>query len=261
MKRTFNYTDRKRIDGKNVQVRLVDSTPEGSTIAVTAELADYQFPITAKVFIEAHGESVFARRELENPFDPFWHDQYLINEFTVTDSTNFYFRVVEGESTGRLLGLTTQGIKLSNPSDLITERDALLPVQWEDTGQEVWRLKFDPTTGPTLYVSKGLKENFTQLASDPMFVACVVPQAFRRILDFALSSEDEQDLLEPDSWFHEWYRWMTSLSELKPLASQLEEGIDEDDLERWINDAVDGFSKMSNNRFVNTVATVLKERT
>lgn len=259
MKRTFNYTNRRRIDRKHIQIRLVDSTPEGSTIAVTAELADYQFPITAKAFIEARAESAFARRELEHPFAPFWHDQYLIDEFAITDATQFYFRIVEAESSGRLLGFA-EDIRLANPSDLITEHDALLPVWWRDTGQEVWRLEFETSAGPTLYISKALQANFAQFANDPMFVACVVPQAFRRILFFALSEDDAQDVTDPESWFYEWYRWMMSLSELKPLASELEDGIHDDRKEDWINETVYGFSNLTSNRFVNAVSNALKER-
>ena len=260
MKRTFNYTGRRRIDRKHIQIRLVDSTPEGTTIAVSTELSEYQFPITAKAFLEVRAESASKRFELGNPFAPFWHDQFFINEFAVTDSTIFWFRVVEAETTGRLLGGLDKGIQLANPADLITEQDALLPVKWGQTGQEVWRLECDATLGPTLYISEALQANFAQFANDPMFVACVVPQAFRRILLFALSGDDEQDIHDTESWLHEWYRWMMSLSDLRAVASQLEDGIDEDDLERWIDDAVDGFSKMRANRFVNAVSTALKER-
>ena len=259
MKRTFNYTERRRIDRKHVQIRLVDYTPEGTTIEVSAELSEFNFPVTAKVFIEAHEESTFARRELENPFDPFWHDQFLLDEMVVNDSTKFLFRVVEAETTGRLLGFA-ENIPLVNPADLITEQDALLPVKWGQTGQEVWRLDCDHNLGPTLYLSKELQENFAQFATDPIFVACVVPQAFRQILHFALSGDDEHDVHDPESWFHEWYRWMMSLSELKPIASRLDDGIEDDDLENWINEAVDGFAKMRSNRFVNAVSTALNSR-
>ena len=124
--------------------------PERTTIALSTELAGYQFPVTAKAFLEARGESTFARRELDNPFGSFWQDRLFIDELDLTDTA---------------------------------------------------------------------------------------------------------------SWFSEWYRWMMSLSELRPVALQLEDlHADEDDLERWIDDAVDGFSKMRSNRFVTTVATAIKEK-
>ena len=260
MKRTFNYTERRRIDRKHVQIRLVDSTPEGTTIAVSTKLSEYNFPLTAKVFIEAREESAFARRELENPFDPFWHDQFLLGEIVVSDSTKFLFRVVEAETTGRLLGFA-ENILLVNPADLITEQDALLPVKWGQERQEIWWLECDQVLGPTLYISKDLHENFTQFASDPMFVGCVVPQAFRRILEFALSGDDEHDVHDPEMWFYEWYRWMMSLSDLRPIASRLDDGIEPDDLKTWIDDAVAKFSNMRSNRFVNTVSAALNART
>ncbi len=260
MKRTFNYTERRRIDRKHVQIRLVDSTPEGTTVAVSTELSEYQFPITAKAFIEARGESTFARRELENPFDSFGHDQLFIDEFTLTDSTPFFFRVVEAETSGRLLGLA-ENIPLVNLADLITEQDALLPVRWGSTGQEVWRLERNQSSGPTLYISKSLQENFAQFANDPMFVACVVPQAFRQILEFALLGDDEQDVHDSETWFYEWYRWMMSLSDLRPIATRLDDVTEDDDLEHWIDEAVEGFSKMRSNRFVNAVSTALNART
>lgn len=260
MKRTFNYTERQRIDRKNVQIRLVDPTPEGTTIAVSVDISEYLFPDSSKVFIEAREESAFARRELENPFDPFWHDQFLINEFTITDSTKFLFRVVEAETTGRLLGFA-EDIRLENPANTITDRDALLRVKWGPTGQEVWRLDCsDSVFGPTLYISEDLQPHFAQFSSDPMFIGCVVPQAFRRILAFALSEDDEQDIHDTEWWFHQWYRWMMSISDMRSVASRLDEGrIEDDDRESWINDAVEGFSKMQNNRFVSTVVSELNK--
>ncbi len=259
MKRTFNYTHRQRIERKHVQIRLIEARPDGALIAVSAELSDYNFPLTAKAFIEARGESSFVRRELENPFDPFYHEQLALDEIAITDTTKFWFRVVEPHTTGRLLGLADH-IPLTNPADVISKQDALLPVKWGETGQEIWRVKNDLLDGPILYISEGLRDNFTQFATDPMFTGCVVPQAFRNVLEYALLRDENIDLHDEESWFFQWKRWMMSLSELRPAALRLEDEFNNDNLNNWIDETVNDFAKMRSNRFVNTVSNMLNRR-
>ncbi len=258
MKRTFNYTKRQRIDRRHVQIRLLESSPESASIDVGVDLTVYDFVSTARAYIEARGESAFERFELENPFDRLYHDRFELVDTSISSVTNFYLRVVEDGVGGRLLGLATD-VKLTNPADLITERDALLPVEWADIGQEIWRMRYDESSGPTLLVSRVLQDNFTQISADPMFAGCIVPQAFRRVLEFALSDGDETDI--DDSWFSEWHRWMLSLPGLSPLALRLEDELQRRDrIDEWIDESVDEFSKLSSNRFASKVSHVLSSR-
>ena len=259
MKRTFNYTNRQRIERKDVQFRLIESLPKGTLIGVNLDLSDYLFPATAKAFLETQGESTFARRELKNPFDPYYHEQVLLDEADVNDSTKFRFRVVESEASGRMLGISVP-IPLANPADTISKQDALLPVKWGDTGQEIWRIDNIPIDGPTLYLSRALQDRYAQFAADPMFVACVVPQAFRRILEFALIDDDDTDVHEEDTWFNQWYRWMMAIPDMRRVASRLDDEIGNENLPDWIDEAVEVFAKMRSNRFVNTVSTMLNAR-
>ena len=261
MKRTFNYTERKRVEQKHIQVRLIEQSTNQTLIEVGIDLTDYGFPQTAKVFIEIRGESTFARRELENPFNPSFHQQFKFETSEVPENPIFHIRVFEPGSTGLLLGLADT-VKFVNPENIITRQDALLTVRWGDIGQEIWQMAYDPLDGPTLKLSKNLQESIKKFETDPMFVGCVVPQAFRRVLEYAILSEDDFDVHDDENWFHEWHRWMSSVNQLRPVASRLE-GIDpndEDELQNWIDEAVGDFSKMSTNRFVTQVSSLLNSR-
>jgi hypothetical protein len=256
MKRTFNYTGRQRIERRHVRVRLIEATPEGTVIDVNVNLTDYDFPLTTLVFLETRGESAFKRHLLENPFDPLYHEQLSLEEIGTSEKTNFYLRVVQATSTGQLLGLA-ENIPLVNPADVINSQDALLRVEFGDIGQEIWRTEPDPHNGPVLKISRDLRENRSQFANDPMFLGCVVPQVFRRVLEYALKEEDDPDVHDTDFWFHEWHRWMMVQPSLRPLASRIEDEIQSGDISSWIDETVEEFAKMRTNRFVSAVAATL----
>ncbi len=254
MKRTINFTSRARIDRKHVQVRLLDASLQQSRVAVRIDLRDYDLPEDARVYIEAYAESSFARREIENPFDPFLQQEIEFQDFGVSNRPKFRIRVVDDASSGRMRGWS-DGIPLENPADVINSSDSLLPSQWDDTGQEIWKIEVDESSGPILYLSRNLQEHQSRLNEDPMFTGCVVPNAFRRVLEAALRNpDDEFDPTDDESWFFEWRRWMSQEPELAKLEAELTL-IDGEALDRWIDDAVAAFARMRKHMFATKVSS------
>ena len=255
MNRTFNYTKRRRIEQQHVNIRVVEKSSAGVAISVTTELTDYQFPIDSDVFLEVSKDTAFERHILKHPFEPRYSERLNLIEILDTTSVRFDLRVVEPHSDGRLLGLAAQ-IPLVNPSDLITEPDALLAVEWGNTGQEVWQLEIQRLDGPKLTISEKLRNYRERIAGDPMFYGCILPQVFRNILEFSVL-DDDFDPDDDDSWFNEWLRWMSAVPELRHTTFLLTETKSLEDRERWINDTVAEFAAQRSNRFTDAVARTI----
>ncbi len=70
MKRTFNYTQRQKIDKQHVLIKILSaSQAAGTEIGVRLELRDYNFQVDANVFIQAQRDTAFYRKQLQHPFN------------------------------------------------------------------------------------------------------------------------------------------------------------------------------------------------
>ncbi len=166
-------------------------------------------------------------------------------------------RVVDTEPGGKILG-AADDVVLDNPNDVITSTDSLLPVSWSDTGQKVWNLEIEPDTGPKLYISDKLREHQEHIGGDAMFTGCVLPEVFRRILEYEVLSED-YDPEDDDTWFYEWRRWMGAVPELKEIANGLTDASDAVDRGPIIEELVSEFAAIRRNSFADNLVRSLAD--
>lgn len=238
MKRTFNYTGRRKIGRKDVSIIL---RQEKSVWGFDADLrlADYNFPRNAEVWVEAHRQNLWMQwswgtvSSLRVPVDR------RLAEFDVPDGLLFRVRVVQppGQEHHKLLG-EADGITFVKAGEADDRRRHLLVPVPDVLGQQLWRLDFEHDP-PQLLVSIEAKPSWKEMARSPQFIALVYPEVLRRILSRALVDEGWTEDDEEGGWPADWVHFAKNLGGLG-LVPPLELQTERND---WIEEAVAAFCR------------------
>jgi hypothetical protein len=256
MIRRLNYTGRKKIPRSRITVRLI-ALDEGP-YAFTAEfdLSGFNFPNDADVFIEAYNIGSYMRF----PFgtvgqrrDP--TDTRLV-DISSRPLPKFRLKVVDQRKRhGLLLGVADKLIPL-RPQEDMANKQSLLPVDFCDLGDRVWKL--DLSDWPVLELNNRIDGIGEAARSGESFLGLVYPEILRQILNEIVIVQDETDPGFDDSeWTSLWLRYVCSL----PSVSEPPSGASEEARARrieWIEDAVAAFcrSRQARQRFA---AAIQKE--
>jgi hypothetical protein len=242
MKRTFNYTERVKINQRSVTVRLYTDTAGIQVFDADIDLSQHKsLPAGTQIYLEAYYRSALMRFDV-GVYDPA-QSRYELRGIPLDELQDpiVYFRVKlvdKSARVGRLVG-GVERVQAFNEDAKQVQRIGLLPVNFGvDLGHRIWEVQFpDDGTDPMLCVNSnlnaddGLLRNF--VAQESAFVSLVFPEALRRILERLL--EEGYDSSDEESWQYKWVRFAFSLGVGLPSDS-------DDDLKRqWIDEAVDAF--------------------
>lgn len=241
MIRRMNYTGRKRIARSRVNVRLLPATGGGWAFDADFDLADYEFPSDASVFVEAYNATSYMRfgfgtvGAITPPADT------RLFDITAGPLPKFRVKVVDTRTRfGLLLGVTDKLIPL-RPDEELARRQSLLPVEFRELGNRVWRL--DLSDWPVLELNRRIADLGEVARSADSFAALVYPEVVRRILHEAVIEQECTDpSFDDDDWPGLWLTYACSL----PNVAQPPEGGDERARALqadWIERAVDAFCR------------------
>lgn len=242
MKRTFNYTERVRINQGSVNMQLFTGPDGIQMFDADIDLSSYHsLPSGTRIYIEAYYRSSLMRFEvgLYNPETP----RYELRSVRLDDLQDpiVYFRIKlvdTSERIGRLVG-GLERVQAFNRDSQQVQRIGLLPVNFGvDLGNRIWEVQFpDDGTDPMLCVNShlnaddGLLRNF--VAQESAFVSLVFPEALRRIMEKLL--EEGYDSSDEESWQYKWARFAMSFGVGPPPSN------DEDSKSIWVDDVVEAF--------------------
>ncbi len=256
MKRTFNYTGRRKIERRDVSITLRE---DRGTWVFDADLrlAEYRFPRNAEIWVEAHRQNLwmqFCWGTISSMRPP--ADRRLL-EFDVPDGLLFRVRVVHpvGPEHHKLLG-EADGIhfvKAGESSDL--RRPLLEPVP-DTLDQLLWKLDFD-TDPPKLLVNKDAKPSWRDLARSPQFIALVYPEVLYRVLIQALTGDEawtEDD--DEGGWKADWVAFAKRIGGMGSVPPSDQE----QEREAWIEEAVAAFARRHELRSMLDLASEEEER-
>src|SRR5579884_46868 len=237
MKRTFNYTGRRKIERKDVQILLQERNGEW-TFDVELKFAEYHFARNAEVWVEAYRQNLWMQwswgtiSALRKP------NERKLTEFDVPDGVLFRVRVVQpaGQEHHKLLGEGDDipNVKIGDSED--KRRHLIVPVP-DALDEQLWRLNFEADP-PSLLVNKDAKPTWKEMARSPQFVALVYPEVFRQmsmrilVVDDTWSEDDEEG-----GWQADWIKFAKNLGGLGPVPEARQ------DKEMWIEDAVSTFCR------------------
>lgn len=214
MKRQINYTDRKKIPKKNVELEFFynDGIPSKARITKLS-LEELGLPSEAKVFLDAYHRTEFKRfplgtlNKLEIPKDLDF-DGLILKQ-------RLLFRVIVSDPKTKKVLAHADRIKPSNLSkgdDVFQKRESILPVYIGNIDPRAWMLKFDSEydDGPVLLVNNKIPDT-EKFCKSPEFVQLVLPAVLKEIL-FKMLIIDRIDSFEDPTY--EWHKkWLTFLKQ------------------------------------------------
>jgi len=239
--RRMNYTGRKRIARSRVTVRLLPAAGGGWAFDADLDLAEYGFPKESSVFVEAYNATSYMRfafgtvGAITAPADT------RLIDITVGPLPKFRVKVVDMRARfGLLLGVADKLIPL-RPDEELARRQSLLPVEFRELGNRVWRL--DLSDWPVLELNRRIGDLGEVARSADSFAALVYPEVVRRILHEAVIELECTDPgLDDDDWPGLWLTYACSLSGVPEPPDGSDEKAHA--LQRdWIERAVDTFSR------------------
>ena len=198
MAERFNYTNRRTIESHHVHITLVRKGELTSFVA-SVDFAEYAFPPSARVFIEAYIKNHLIRFD----FGTIAKFGSLVN----TDLSDFgeeaacilyRVKVVADDAKRTILGLPNRGVGVRAENADGGASDCILPLGKLPKGSEqVWAVDYDKGY-PRLCVNRELDSQVAKVAS---FVALVYPAALRNVLEYTfLLHHDGQGCEWADDW-------------------------------------------------------------
>lgn len=242
MKRTFNYTGRRKIEQKDVSVTVRDERGE---LHFNAELrlASYHFPREAEVWVEAHRQNIWMQFPWGTVSVPRVPQDRRLAEFDVADGILFRVRVVQpsGQEHHKLLGEADR-VSFIKIGEATNKRKPLLTPVPEELDELLWRLDFEHEV-PRLLVNKDAKPNYAEVARSTAFISLVYPEVLRCVLMRALVHEKWTEDDESDDWKTDWMQFARSLGVPWPPPPPPAESDAQTDCEDWIQEAVRSFAR------------------
>lgn len=235
MIRRFNYTKRRRIPHGKVSVKLQPGG-EAPSFDASFDLEGLGLPESAKVFVEAHYKSSYQRFDFGTVGSLTAPDKRVLDEVDRGNTILFRLKIVDADGThGRIVAEADDICPEDTGGGTESARYCILPVNFVDLGQQLWRVRLDDTR-PVLEVS-AFPEAESFVRSDPYFIGLVFPEAMRQILSLALDEwEGFEDAVE---WKANWVRFAKTFAAEDPPG----EGADDEARHEWIETVIGEFSK------------------
>jgi hypothetical protein len=241
MMRRLNYTGRRRIPRSRITVRLVPEPDGVWSFDAQFDLNGYDFPPESSVYVEAYNATSYMRFTFGTVGAYAAPQDRRLGEITPSPLPKFRLKVVDNrERHGLLLGVADQLVPL-RPEEDETHKQSLLPVDFRDLGERIWRL--DLSDWPVLELNRRIADLGEMARSADSFLALVYPEVVRRILYAAIVEEGQTDPdFDESDWTSLWLRYACTLPNVEPPP----DGVGEDALarkEQWIEQAVQAFCR------------------
>ncbi len=239
MIRRFNYTGRKRIPRLKLSLSLNVAPGKALAFDAVVDLGGLLLPASATIYVEAYRRAYFRRFPCGSISEPKFPKNRVLEGLDPDALVLFRVKVVDKK--GRILAVADRIIPRRTEEEQ-TDKQCLLPVDFVDLGQSIWRLDLEGDL-PILQLNKGI-ENIREIArSDTFFLTLVYPEVVRQVLYKVVVEEDftDADADGEDEWMSGWLKFAIQMLGRKhlPPAGQ-SEPIKQEKL-KWIDDVVNAF--------------------
>ena len=208
MIRRLNFTGRRAIPRSRITIRLEAAAYGVHRFSAEYDLKSLGFPADACVYIEAYNAVSYMRFNFGTARDVRLPRSTRLTEVTPHPRPRFRLKVVD-RPAGLLLGVADPIIPLRAEDDT-QRRQPLLPVDFCDLGERVWRL--DLTDWPVLELNHRLDGIADTARAGEDFLALVYPEVVRRLLHEIVVVQEQTDPDFDDSdWGCLWLRYVCGL--------------------------------------------------
>jgi hypothetical protein len=239
MIRRFNYTGRKRIPRSKISLSL--SVTPGNMLAMDAYVDLDGLPLapSAAIYVEAYRRAYFRRLRCGTVSEPKFPRNRVLDG--LDGDALVLFRVKVVDQRGRILAVADK-IAAHRTKEEQSGRQSLLPVDFVELGQSIWRLDLEGDL-PILQLNKDI-ENIREIArSSTFFLTLVYPEVVRQVLNRIVVEEDftDADADSEEEWMTGWLKFAIQILRRKHLPPMGQsEPIKQEKL-KWIDDVVNAF--------------------
>lgn len=233
MLRTINYTGRRRLERKEVQVRLKEFDSGPPEFDVDFSLDTTRLPDDAKIYVEASYINTLQRfsygtvAEIKRP------EPRKLNQLDL--SGLIQFRVLIVDESAHLAQIVAQADNLRALGDDAEEqKSSLVVLKSRPLGQQTWRVEVPSEGKPELYLNSRIPFVIDRVKTVPLFQALILPAALREVLMFYLWDDEFED----GSVAQQWLKFGEYLAYEKPGTDA-----DASDLVAWVNEVSARFSE------------------
>jgi len=243
--RRLNYTGRRNIPRSRVTVRLVPAADDVTSFNAQYDIDDFKFPAEASVYIEAYNSTSYMRFDFGTVGAPKASADTRLLDVTPRPLPKFRLKVVD-ETTrhGLLLGVADKVVPL-RPDEDLENKQSLLPVDFVDLADRVWRLEL--SDWPVLELNKNIEGIAEAARSSGSFLGLLYPEVLRRIWHDAMIDNETDPTADDEDPRTLWVRFACALPGMgAPPAAASSDSVA--DREQWIEDAVQAFCRLRDAR-------------
>ncbi|MCY4394380.1 MAG: hypothetical protein OXC10_04510 [Rhodospirillaceae bacterium] len=206
---------------------------------VFLNLQDQGFPGDALVAIEAYRRSSAMRFDCGTVNALNIPDPLILSEVDQDGSVLFRLKVIDRSvEPGKLLG-SAESIRPKDDGDSKGRR-SLLPIDWLDIGDDVWKVEIEHGDRPTLIINYRISASSRIFLSNPIAQGVLFPAALRFILQELASSSDTGESEDGPKWEEEWLEYCRAELGIHDDPRNLAE---ESEKKNWVDYAVKKFCK------------------
>ena len=244
MIREFNYTQRKRIESRHLNVQLLKPLDGGvHSFNLDLNLEDLQLPPDAPLVVEASRGSSMMRFRWGTVGCPEVPDNRELSEVGIVP--NFRVMALSPDDSRRILALADRVRPAWQPEDSPGPRE-LIYLSEEDLGQEIWKLDLGHEEDlPVLRVNSRIDGISRTVRQDPAFRSLVFPEVVRAVLTKALLIEGA-DPGDEEGYLNGWLGFVSQFYSVEcPGTSEFEpdETTNNLALQEWIEGALVAFTQ------------------
>jgi len=235
MLRKINFTERARIPKSALSITVQRGEDGVLTFEPVLKLDGITAPPDAQVYLEAHYGASYMRFHCGNLAEPTIPADRRLTEIDSENVVHFRLKIVDAKRRRQIIALAddvTVSARERSAGSLIS----LLPVNFRDLGDEVWRVDVDEIGGPMLALNSRIESMDHTARHDARFFALVYPAVVRSILTHILLV-DVHEPSEEDEWWGLWIRWALGFT-----SSPLPAGDEVNGRQIWIDEVVESFA-------------------
>ena len=235
MIRRFNYTNRIRINRKDIAIILRQQNDDYWFDADLSKIREYEMSEDSLVYVEAYRQTNWRRFSYGRLSDLVPDNDRSLALFESPEGIRFRVKVTPPDDVHRLLAEADE-IPLLRPEEQQVDRKPLLPVKPERLESEIYRL--DLSNSPLLLINKDAGI-VADIAKSPEFEALVYPAILRQILTRIIVIEKFDDETSSEDWRSQWLQFVRRFPGIEAIPDT--DAVEE--CENWIDSAVSAFAK------------------
>ena len=145
----------------------------------------------------------------------------------------FRFLVVDYDTS--MILASAENLRARSPND--DDLESLLPINYIDLGNLIWRMSLEPDDDPELDLNINYPGIGEKLRTDVEYQALIIPEAVRQVLIHLVENNSDPD---PENWVEKWTRWLSELG-FKEIPD--DDDMSRKEIEDWAEKVVQKFSK------------------